>query len=176
MSIDDLLEPIRTRIKLLIGRSIILASKSSNGKITVDVELLVGEKRRSIDLMQQFGFSSRPKGNSSSVTLFIGGSRDNGVVVASKGDDPEMNDYDLEEGENMMHAPFGQKIIFKSDGNIEMKAAAGKKILMKSDVEMSENLLVQKEITSMNAGAPVTATGHEHPSSAGKTGPAIPGT
>jgi len=175
MSLDEMLEPIRARIRLLIGRAVIAASKNSDGKIMLDLELLAGEKRRGIELMQQFAFSSRPKGDVSAVALFMGGSRDNGIVIASRGDSPEMNDYKLEEGEAIMHSPFGQKILFKNDGNIEIKAAAGKKILMKSEVEISENLIVQKEVTSMKTGL-VTLSGHNHDSGAGNTTPPIPGT
>lgn len=175
MSFEEMLEPIRARIRLLIGRAVIAASKNADGKIMLDLELLAGEKRRSIEQMQQFAFSSRPKGDVSAVALFIGGSRDNGIVIASRGDGPEMTDYELKEGESMMHSPFGQKILFMSDGNIEMKAAAGKKIFIKSEVEISENLVVQKEVTSMKTGS-VTLSGHNHDSGAGNTTPPIPGT
>lgn len=175
MGLEEMLEPIRARIRLLIGRAVIAASKNADGKIMLDLELLAGEKRRGIEQMQQFGFTSRPKGDVSTVALFIGGSRDNGVVIASRGDGPEMTDYKLEEGETMMHSPFGQKILFMSDGNIEMKAAAGKKILMKSEVEISENLVVQKDITSMKTGV-VTLSGHPHNSGAGLTSAPVPGT
>ena len=108
MILENLIEPIMAKLRLMVGRCVILASKYKDGELNADLELIAGEKRRGVEFMQQFGFSSRPKGNVEGVALFVGGSRDNGVVISTKGDFPE-----LSEGEVMVHSPFGQKILLK---------------------------------------------------------------
>ena len=86
----EMIEQIVSRIRLMIGRCVITATKYDGGDLSADAELLAGEKRRALEYLGLFGFSSRPKGNVSGVALFIGGSRDNGVIVASHGDASEM--------------------------------------------------------------------------------------
>ena len=125
MNFEALLEPIMAKIRLMVGRCVIIASKYSDGELLTDIELLAGEKRRGVEFLQQFGFSSRPKGDVEGIALFVGGSRDNGVVISTRGDCPE-----LEEGEVMVHSPHGQKILLKSDGSINLTNENGGSIVM----------------------------------------------
>ena len=134
MNFDALIEPLRKRIGLIVGRCVVLASKYKNGDILADIELVAGEKRRSVEFLQQFGFSSRPKGSVEGVALFVGGSRDNGVVISTKGDFPE-----LSEGEVMVHSPFGQKIWLKSDGSVNITNKNGGSVVMASGGKVTIN-------------------------------------
>ena len=134
MNFDALIEPLRKRIGLIVGRCVVLASKYKDGDILADIELVAGEKRRSVEFLQQFGFSSRPKGYVEGVALFVGGSRDNGVVISTKGDFPE-----LSEGEVMVHSPFGQKILLKSDGSVSITNKNGGSVVMASGGKVTIN-------------------------------------
>lgn len=134
MNFDALIEPLRKRIGLIVGRCVVLASKYKDGDILADIELVAGEKRRSVEFLQQFGFSSRPKGYVEGVALFVGGSRDNGVVISTKGDFPE-----LSEGEVMVHSPFGQKILLKSDGSVNITNKNGGSVVMASGGKVTIN-------------------------------------
>ena len=134
MNFDALIEPLRKRIGLIVGRCVVLASKYKNGDILADIELVAGEKRRSVEFLQQFGFSSRPKGSVEGVALFVGGSRDNGVVISTKGDFPE-----LSEGEVMVHSPFGQKILLKNDGSVNITNKNGGSVVMASGGKVTIN-------------------------------------
>lgn len=134
MSFESLIEPIMKRLALLVGRCVVYASKYKDGELLADIELVAGEKRRSVEFLQQFGFSSRPKGKVDAVALFVGGSRDNGVVVAT-GDQAN----DLEEGEVMVHSPHGQKILLKSDGSVNVTNKNGGSIVMASGGKVSVN-------------------------------------
>lgn len=174
MGIERLLDPIRTRIRLIVGRGLLEFCRKGENGLVVDVSLLAGERRLDIDHIQQFGFTSFPKGETQVVSLFIAGSRDNGVVVATRGEASEMN-IALESGEVAMHAPFGQSIIMRKDGNIEISAAAGKKIVCDAEkFEISGDLEVQGEITTMKTGM-VTLSGHIHPTGTGPSGKPTPG-
>lgn len=171
--IERLLNPIKSRIRLMISRAVISACK--DGK--VDIGLLAGESREDVDFLQQYGFSSRPVGKVSGVALFIGGSRDNGVVVASRGDDKDMN-VDLEEGEVAVHSPFGSKIILKKDGSVLVEPKPGKPTLVKSDLHVVGNVWAVGDFAAnsiyigetMNEGM-IHLTRHTHASAVGPTAP-----
>jgi len=177
MDLERFLKPIYSRIKLLIGRAII--NGSSTGKNPcVDATLLADEKRTDIPLVQQFGFSSRPKGKTQAVIVFIGGSRDNGVAVATRGEDADMV-ANLAEGEALMHSPFGQKILFTKNGDVEVTVKPGKEIIYTADTfTVTGNLKVGGEVTAHadKLGLMVTLTGHLHPTGTGPSGKPTPGT
>lgn len=134
MNFEALLEPIMAKIRLMVGRCVIIASKYSDGELLADIELLAGEKRRGVEFLQQFGFSSRPKGDVEGIALFVGGSRDNGVVISTRGECP-----DLEEGEVMVHSPHGQNILLKSDGSVNVTNKNGGSIVMASGGKVTVN-------------------------------------
>lgn len=161
--IERLLAPIKARIRLMVGRCLITACK--NGRVSLT--LLADESRDDVDFYQQYGFSSRPKGDVDAVALFIGGSRDNGVVVASRGRSSDMS-MSLEEGEVAVHSPFGSSILLKKDGSVEM-ATNSNKFRFVGDIEATGN------IKAMCDGAFVTLSGHIHPTGVGPSSQPTPG-
>ena len=163
MSFESLLEPIAKRIALMVGRCAILASKYKDGELLADIELVAGEKRRGVEFLQQFGFSSRPKGDVEGVALFVGGSRDNGVVISTRGECP-----DLEEGEVCVHSPFGTSMTLKKDGSIEFMTKSNK-FRFVGDIEATG------EVKAMCDGAFVTLTKHVHGTGVGPSTIAKPG-
>ena len=118
----------------MIARAVVTACE---GK-TVKIGLLAGESREDVDFFQQYGFSSRPKGSVGAVALFVGGSRDNGVVVACRGEGDDMN-IGLENGEVAMHSPFGQKILLKKDGSVNITNGNGASIVIASSGKVTVN-------------------------------------
>ncbi len=173
MNIENLLEPVFSRIRLMIGRCVVLATKYNSSDLEADIELVAGEKRRDVEFVQQYGFSSRPKGDVSGIALFVGGSRDNGVVVATHGDGSDMSAAkDLKPGEVMVHAPFGQTILLKEDGNIELKCGGPlNKVICHNDFECKGNVRSEKEVSALyNGTTAVNLSMHPHPSAVGPTG------
>ena len=134
MNFEGVIESIKSRICLMVGRCAVVATKFADKELSADIELTAREKRRGVEYMQQFGFSSRPKGDVERVALFIGGSRDYGVVVATRGDFP-----DLKEGEVMMHSPYGQKVLLKNDGSVNITNKNGGSIVMASGGKVTVN-------------------------------------
>ena len=169
MNLDVFFDKIISRIKLIVGQCVIRESKYKDGEMVADAELLAGEKRRGIEVMQQYGFSSRPKGDVDGIALFVGGKRNNGVIVAMRGECPN-----LEEGEVMVHSPFGSSVLLKKDGNIVMTPASGKKIIAESDLLCKGKLLATQDVVGgvTDAGGTVVETGgvslltHTHPTAA----------
>ncbi len=170
----EMIEQIVSRIRLMIGRCVITATKYDGGDLAADAELLAGEKRRALEYLGLFGFSSRPKGNVSGVALFIGGSRDNGVIVASHGDDSEMA-QELKPGEVCVHSPFGSKILLSESGDVVVHAASGKKVIYETDTfTLTGNLEVSGDVFSGCGTKKVSLSNHVHPSAAGPTSPPTP--
>ncbi len=165
---NELLEKISNRIRLIVGRCVIFATKYKDGELVADAEFLAGEKRREMEFLQQFGFISRPTGEVSGVALFPAGSRENGVIIATNGD--ALN-KELEKGEVMVLSPHGQSIYLKSDGSVEISAASGKQIVCKND------FVCEKEVYAMAATAAtrVSLSNHIHPTSVGPTSKPTPG-
>lgn len=179
MNFGNVIDPILSRLRLIVGRCTVIASKYVSGELETDVELIAGEKRRGIEFVQQYGFSSRPKGNVDGIALFIGGSRDNGVVVATHSDFPEK----LEEGEVAVYTPFNSYILLKKDGSIVTKPAPGKSFLVDGSLDVKGHVFATDEVaakcvdaagTFVNAAAYNLST-HKHGSGVGPTTPPIPG-
>ena len=163
MNFESLIEPLMAKLRLMVGRCVISASRYKNGELLADIELVAGERRRNVEFLQQFGFSSRPKGDVEGVALFVGGSRDNGVVIATRGECP-----DLEEGEVRMHSPFGSSITLKKDGSVEL-ATSSNKFRFVGDIEATG------EVKAMCDSAFVTLTNHIHPTGVGPSSKPTPG-
>jgi phage gp45-like len=163
MNFEALLDPILAKIRLMVGRCVILASKYKDGELLADIELVAGEKRRGVEFLQQFGFSSRPKGDVEGIALFVGGSRDNGVVIATRGECP-----DLKEGEVRVHSPFGSSITLKNDGTVEL-VTNSKKFRFVGDIEATGN------VKAMCDADFVTLAGHIHPTGVGPSSKPTPG-
>lgn len=163
MNFEALLDPILAKIRLMVGRCVILASKYKDGELLADIELVAGEKRRGVEFLQQFGFSSRPKGDVEGIALFVGGYRDNGVVISTRGECP-----DLKEGEVRVHSPFGSSITLKDDGTVEL-VTNSKKFRFVGDIEATG------DVKAMCDAAFVTLAGHIHPTGVGPSSKPTPG-
>lgn len=163
MNFEAILDPILAKIRLMVGRCVILASKYKDGELLADIELVAGEKRRGVEFLQQFGFSSRPKGDVEGIALFVGGSRDNGVVISTRGECP-----DLKEGEVRVHSPFGSSITLKDDGTVEL-VTNSKKFRFVGDIEATG------DVKAMCDAAFVTLAGHIHPTGVGPSSKPTPG-
>lgn len=111
--LNRLLEPIRNRVRLLVARALITATQDGEGGITLELNLGGGEVRDELETVQQYGVSSRPRPGSQVVTLFLGGSRDAGVVIASKGMGSSMS-FSLKEGEVALHTDEGDSVHLKN--------------------------------------------------------------
>lgn len=167
---NSLLQDIVAKLRLIVGRCMISAVKFKDGSSVADLELLAGEMRRNVEFLQQFGFSSRPTGDVSGVALFIGGARENGVVVGSRGDDKSMTDVasKLDPGEVAVHSPFGSSVVLKKDGSIVAKPAMGKNFWVKGP------LYATGEVVAYCQTNPYLLSSHTHGSAVGPTSNPIP--
>jgi len=96
-AIKRLLDPLRQRIMLMVGRGQIQLIEESGGRVTAQANLLSGETADGLGLMQHYGFASSPRPDSEAVVLFVGGDRSQGFVVGT--DDPWTRPLGLQPGE-----------------------------------------------------------------------------
>lgn len=169
MNFEAFVEKIMSRVRLIVGYCTVIASKISEDGMTVDAEFVAGEKRTDLDFFQQYGFASRPKVKVDGVALFVGGSRENGVVIATRGEKQEM-----EEGEVVVYSAFGSSIKLKKDGSIALSPASGKNVVTESDLLCKGKLLATGDVFAgvTDTGESVVTAGgvslqmHMHPTAA----------
>ena len=144
----QMIDQLRNRIRLLVGRAIIGAvhSAGSDNGLSIDVSLAGGEQHTDVPLMQHYGLSAKPRKDAEAVIIFLGGARDNGIAIATQGKTsslPSLND-----GEVALYSEFGQTIILKKDGSVSVTPKSGKGISLNSDVVISGDLSVSKGISA----------------------------
>lgn len=140
-----LLEKIRNSIRLIVGPCLLeKASKEKNG-IQANVVLLGNEKHSGLRVLQQYGIASVPEAGSEAVALFVGGSRDNGFVVATQGDSGDIPA--LKECEVALFSKFGQTVVLREDGSINMSTSSGGTVVIDGEsgnVTVNGHLEVKK--------------------------------
>jgi len=101
--------PIRelgNRVMMMFGRGVLRGVNDSSGRQQLQVELLKDELRDGVEHMQNYGFTSHPKGGDVAVA-FIGGNREQGIVLVV---DDRRYRISLEPGEVAIYDDQGNKV------------------------------------------------------------------
>ena len=109
-----LIEGIRRRMMLLIGRAVIAAVKSDGGRVLVTLTQLDGEAPSEIELAEPWGFTSIPLSGSEAVTLSVMGERGNRVALSLG--DRRHRPKDGKQGESFMFDDQQQQIAIRRGG------------------------------------------------------------
>ena len=118
--INKAIEPLWRSVQILASRCVLDSLKDSESIQIVKVQILSGESQE-LERIQSFGFSSNPVPLSEGVCLFIGGSRDHGIVLAI--DDRNSRPKDKNEGSSTQYDISGSEVYLDGQGNIEEKAS-----------------------------------------------------
>lgn len=154
--------PIRdlgNRVMMMFGRGVLRGVNDSNGRQQLQVELLKDELRDGVEHMQNYGFTSHPKGGDVAVA-FIGGNREQGIVLVV---DDRRYRISLEPGEVAIYDDLGNKIELLRDmvkvtaiQHVEVLAPTIKLI---GDLEVVGNIKSTGTVT--NNGKNIGST-HQH--------------
>ena len=144
MNFEWLIESLRKSVRLIVGLGKIDKSSKEKSGIEADISLLGDEKHSAIRVLQHYGFASVPVKGYDVLALFIGGSRDNGVAVASQGKASDIPA--LDEGEVAMFSKFGQSMVLKKDGSVVVVAKSGKDIVFESRVVVKSDIVCKNNI------------------------------
>lgn len=163
--------PIRevgNRVMMMFARGVLRSVNDSAGRQQLQVELLKGELRDGVEHMQNYGFTSHPKGGDVAAA-FIGGNREQGIVLVV---DDRRYRIPLQAGEVAIYDDQGNKIELLRDmvkvtaiAHVEVVAPT---IKLVGNVELVGDFKVTGNIdtigTIMNNGKHVDST-HTHSNS-----------
>jgi len=113
---NKLIAPYARRIYLMIGRGVAKLVDDAGGLQRVQVTLLDGETRASVERFQNYGHTSNPPAGSEGIVASVTGSRDHLVMIAL--DHPASRLKGLLPGENGLYDDLGQVILLTREGII----------------------------------------------------------
>jgi phage baseplate assembly protein V len=150
-ALSRLLEPLRRRVMLTVGRAVLRAVSDGPGLQTLQLTLLAGETRDGVERVQPYGLTTVPQAGAEAVVLCIGGNRDHpvAIVVGDAGGRPS----GLGPGEVCLYS--------------SQDAAGGHRVLMKADrTIVIQGLRVRIEATSLDVVGNIRASGSITPGAA----------
>ena len=113
---ERLIRPLKRQVLLMVGRGILLAVDSTKDIQVVQVSLLADETKDKTEMMQHFGFTSRPPAESDCIMLSVGGNRDHGIIISSEHRQYRLKG--LDDGDSAMYNKKGKYLWSKGD-NLE---------------------------------------------------------
>lgn len=165
-AVKKMIDPVLRRIQLAISRALVARIDDSPKMQRMQISLLEGEGRDSVERFQNYGFTGHPKAGAEAVVIFPSGNRDHGLIIAV--DDRRYRLTGLAEGEVAMYSDEGDYVHFKRGRKIEISTltltinAATKvdintpKATFSQDVDIKGKLEVTGDVT---AKAKIAATG-----------------
>lgn len=112
----EVIERMANKIKSSVGKALIESISDGNEIQLVKVSGLDNETQSDLERVQDYGLTSNPPIGSEAVVLYVGGSKDHGIVI--KTDSGEFRVQSLESGEVCIYSKFGQKILLDKNGEI----------------------------------------------------------
>lgn len=116
--LSRMLASIMRRVRLIAARAVITGTNDASKMQAVQVKLLNGEVRDTVEHFQPYGFTSHPLPGAEGVYLSIGGDRDHGVVVVA--DDRRYRIKSLQPGELAIYTDEGDSIVMKRGHLVEV--------------------------------------------------------
>ena len=111
---NKLMAPLLRRIGNLLARGTLVAVNAASKMQGVQVRLLAGEVKDSIEHVEPYGFTSNPNPGAEAFALFFDGDRSHGIVMCIA--DRRYRMTGLETGEMAIHDDQGQYVHLKRDG------------------------------------------------------------
>ncbi|MEW5904214.1 MAG: phage baseplate assembly protein V [Pseudomonadota bacterium] len=162
-ALNKLIDPLRRRVRLMIGRAVLAAAADdSKGIQLVQVKLLDGEVGDGVERMQNYGYTSVPKTGAEGLMACVSGDRNHGIVVVM--DDRRFRLKNLQPGEVAMYTDEGDTIIFKRGRKIEVTAGAEIKatapnVNVVASVKVALTTPLVEASGNLNVGGAITAQG-----------------
>lgn len=167
MKTSDLMNALRSlqkRVVLVIGRGIIKTVNDGPKLQICQASFLADELRDGVERMQEYGFTSVPLPGAEAISVFLGGNRDHGVIIAC--DDRRYRVKGLAGGEVCIYSDEGDKVHFKRNNivNIVTKNLvidAETKVQINTPLfEVNATALAKFNTPDVQATATITADGN----------------
>ena len=127
-TIKKIVAPIHRRVMLMICRGVVTMLNDTKNMQRMQVSLLDGEVS-TLERYQDYGFTSNPPVGSEVVAVFVGGNRDNGIIIKCDNREhrlklahsEDVGIYDTE-GDSIILEPSSGKITITASTIAEIKA------------------------------------------------------
>lgn len=106
--VTRMMQPLQRRVMLMVGRAVLRAVNDDAKLQALKIELLADEVKDGTERFQEYGFTSHPHDGAEAVTVFMGGNRDHGLVIAV--DDRRYRLKSLKQGEVALYTDEGQRL------------------------------------------------------------------
>lgn len=110
--------PIETRVRNLFARATILLVNAAAKVQRVQGRLLGGEVGDSLEYFEHYGLTTHPLPGLEAAVIFVGGSRDHGVVIGVA--DRKFRIKGLKPGEVALYTDEGDTLLLKRDRHMEI--------------------------------------------------------
>lgn len=116
-----MMAPLARSIGNMLARGTVVLANSASKMQTLQVRLLSGEAKESVEHFEPYGYTSRPLEGAEHVTVFFGGDRSHGVTLMVA--DRRYRLQGLLSGEVALHDDLGTRLVLKRGGVIEIVAS-----------------------------------------------------
>jgi phage gp45-like len=124
-TLQRILNPIRVKLFLLIGRSLIKSVSNSGNSQLIQVTGLKNETLKDIDHPQPYGFESYVKITDKAEAIIFSPNGDRGKSFVGIVQNTQYRPKDLKEGEVQMYDYNGSKVYLRSDGTVRIEDKNG---------------------------------------------------
>jgi phage baseplate assembly protein V len=154
------MDALAGRIRLMIGRAIVNLVDDTKKAQAVQIDLLADETQDNVERFQNYGFTSHPHPGAEAITVFPGGLRSHGVVIAVE--DRRYRLIDLEQGEVAMFDDLGNVIKLGREA-ISIEAVQKIEVTAPEAVVTADSVLVDSADVQLGAagGAAVARVGDD---------------
>lgn len=130
--IARLMEPLRRRVMLMVGRGTVGSVADAGGLQTAQVTLLADETHEAAERIQPYGLSANPMPGADALVLRLGGNSDHPIIIGI--DDRRARPTGLAGGEVCLYShQTGHRITLKADRSIEIE---GEIVLVKATTKL----------------------------------------
>lgn len=104
---------IKNRVMMAIARGVVKGVSDDGKRQTVQVELLKDELRDGVERMQNYGLTSYPHPGGDATVVFVGGNREQGIVLAFE--NRQFRVVGLQQGEVCLYDDLGNRVSLLRD-------------------------------------------------------------
>lgn len=112
------MKPLTTRVQTMIVRGVIKLVNDKTKIQQIQASLLAGELKDGLERYQEYGLSTNPPSGTEALVVFCGGSRNNGVIVATG--DRTFRLKELQPGEVALYTDEGDVIKLGRERKIQV--------------------------------------------------------
>lgn len=118
-AIAKMMEPLRQRVLLMIGRAVLRAVETDGPFQRVTVAALADETHDGVEHFQSYGDYGHPLPGAAALLLALGGNRSHLMAMIA---DTRFTPQGARAGERILYDHLGKFIYFRDDGTLEIRA------------------------------------------------------